>query len=231
VGRAKALLGALLEAVVHDPLEPRGNRPAGCRVRLRGVVAQDRRERLGCAASREGAPSRQHLEQHRAEGEEVAPRVDGLAAHLLRAHVADRAEDRPPLGRARLPRGERLRLQRGVQCGLLPEELLGQPEVEDLEPSVLRHPEVVRLEVAVDHPFSCAAARPRAPGPPARSPCAAGAAPAPAARAGGDVRHEQTGQVVVVHSRADPAMFAAAVVWAKARTRRRPLALTGSSRR
>ena len=79
---------------------------------------------------REGLLARQHLVQHRPDGENVALRSDVLRADLLGRHVVRRADDGLRLGELR---------------GLAPR----QPEIEDLErPLVVEH-QVGRLDVAV----------------------------------------------------------------------------------
>ena len=74
--RLEALLGLLLEAVPHDPLERRATRarraasPGGSSLRIAVIVS--------APVSRwNGAPAREHLVEHRAEGEDVGAGVDG----------------------------------------------------------------------------------------------------------------------------------------------------------
>ena len=44
-------------------------------------------------SSGKGPPAGEHLVQHDAEREDVAPGVDGFAGHLLGRHIRERAED------------------------------------------------------------------------------------------------------------------------------------------
>ncbi len=142
----EALLGVLLEAVADDPVEPRRDVLVGER-EIRRILPQDRRHRLGRRVGVEGAPAREHLVQDRSEGEDVGAGVGGLALHLLRRHVAERAEHDARLG------ARRGRRQIGDLASLLHARQLGQSEVEDLDSAVLRDEEVLGLQVAVDDPF------------------------------------------------------------------------------
>ena len=65
------------------------------------LVAEDRGQGLPGGRSRERPLARQHLVEDGAEGEEVAARVGGLAADLLRGDVACRAHDDARLGGCR----------------------------------------------------------------------------------------------------------------------------------
>ena len=71
-------LGVLLEAVAHDPLEARDDVLVGDG-EVRRVLLQDRRHRLAGRVAAERALAREHLVEDRAEREDVAPRVGGLA--------------------------------------------------------------------------------------------------------------------------------------------------------
>ena len=90
--RLEALRLLLGEAALDD----RGRAPAGTSGRERGearqVVAQHRGDQVLGRVARERAPARQALVEDAAEREDVAARVDGLAAGLLGRQVAERPE-------------------------------------------------------------------------------------------------------------------------------------------
>jgi hypothetical protein len=81
-----------------------------------------------------------------AQREDVRPRVDDEATHLLGRHVADRPEHGPGVGRAS-ERGRHRVRGRALAASLL---LPRQPEVQDLQATVLGHEQVLGLEVAVE---------------------------------------------------------------------------------
>ena len=139
----KRCSGALLEAAAHDALDVR--RDGLVREReVRGLFAEDRRDDVGAGIAAERLPSREHLVEHRAEGEEIAARVGRFAAHLLGCHVTHGSEDHARLRAAR--RGGEVRaLPRARVLGELRET-----EVENLDAPVLRDEEVLGLEIAVD---------------------------------------------------------------------------------
>ena len=114
---------------------------------VRRVLLQDRRHRVGGRVAVERAPAREHLVEDRAEGEDVAARVGGLAAHLLGRHVAERAEDD-----AGLRAGGGGREVRGL-AALLGVRELREAEVEDLHAAVVRDEDVLGLQVPVDDPL------------------------------------------------------------------------------
>ena len=84
--------------------------------------------------------ARQHLEEHRRQGEEIGAGVERLAAHLLRRHVVRRPDDGAGLGEAGRAVG-------AEAAGDRP----GQAEVEQLH-AVRRQEQVRRLQVAMDEP-------------------------------------------------------------------------------
>ena len=90
--RLEPLLRVLLEAVPHDPVDPRMDVLVRRR-EIRRLLRQDRRDRVRRRLAAERALARQHLVEDRAEGEEVAAAVRRLPPHLLRRHVAHRPED------------------------------------------------------------------------------------------------------------------------------------------
>ena len=95
----------------------------------------------------EGQLAGDHLVEQHAQREDVAAVVDGLAARLLGAHVAQGPEHE-----ARLRLGERLHLGDAVLRLRLGLEQLGEAEVEDLGVAVRRHDHVLGLDVAVHDP-------------------------------------------------------------------------------
>jgi hypothetical protein len=128
----KALLRILLEAVPHDPLD------AGRNVRVRQrdlgrIFLEDRGHRVGRRVSLERPLAREHLVEDRAEREDVRARVRRPSAHLLRGHVAERAEDDAGLCRARGRAARRGRHVRRRRFRFRLDEL-GQTEIEDLDP-------------------------------------------------------------------------------------------------
>ena len=135
VGRVKARLGILLEAVVDDALEA-GVDLAVRRRELGRLPHEDRRHGRGRGVAVEGALPREHLVQDGAEREDVGTRVGRAAAHLLGGHVAERSEDHAGLGGGR-----------GARLG--PDQL-GQAEVEDLQAAVFRDEDVLGLQVPVN---------------------------------------------------------------------------------
>jgi hypothetical protein len=128
-------------------IEPRRDVP----VRLGKVwrlPRQDRAHRVGGRLAVERAVTREHLVEDRAEGEDVASRVGRLSPHLLRRHVAERAEHDARLGARR--GGRQIRLLAPAFLGV---RQFRQTEVEDLEPAILRDEEVLGLQVPVDNPL------------------------------------------------------------------------------
>ncbi len=72
----------------------------------------DRGQRLRGSRPIERAPARRHLVEDRSERELVRSEVHGLAARLLRRHVADGPQDRPGFRAARQRRQSRSRASR-----------------------------------------------------------------------------------------------------------------------
>ncbi len=98
----------------------------------------DRRVRdLDDRPAGERRPPGQHLEQDRARGEQIRPRVERLAEHLFRRHVARRADDGAGARELR-------RRHHDLIVGRAREA-----EVEELH-AVRREEHVRRLEIAVD---------------------------------------------------------------------------------
>ena len=115
----------------------------------RRLLLHDRRDQRRLARSRNAFLPGRHLVEHRAEREDVRPRVGLLALELLRRHVLERAEDRAFLrqvGVLRRQRGQpRLRLDRR-------RHRLRQPEVEQLHARLRQH-DVAGLQVPVHDPL------------------------------------------------------------------------------
>jgi hypothetical protein len=107
------------------------------------VDVQDARVDLERIPAAECSAPREALVEHAAEGEEIAPPVDRTLRDLLGRHVARRPRD------DRFGRDRGLALRGGRRRGL------GQrrdAEVQQLRPSLGRHHDVLRLEVAMDDP-------------------------------------------------------------------------------
>jgi len=146
VGVDGAMTGLLREELVDEAIERgRDLRDEVADARRRGleVVEDEARHRLGL----EGRLPRDHLEDHDAEGVEVAAREDvALVAEALGRHVARAPEELAGAGEARVVRGQR------------------DPEVDDLHdgPVVLAaaHEDVLGLHVAVDDAEVVGAAEP-----------------------------------------------------------------------
>jgi hypothetical protein len=98
-------------------------------------------QRVRRGAAPERAPSREHLEEHGAQREEVGASIRGLAPHLLRRHVPHRAQQHAGRGVC----GQRLHPGRRFRC-----DRPRQAEVQQLDVAVARHEDVVGLEVAMN---------------------------------------------------------------------------------
>ena len=152
-GALIATRGLLLERLVHDRLQVRihpARAAPGARQRLRRLLADDpyRLRQLHPLHVERQLP-RQHFVEHDAQRVDVRPQVDlvGVAAHLLRAHVRDRALHAADVGEHRAH-------------GDIAVGDAGQAEVEDLDvgsgrkarrPSrIAQHEDVPRLEIPMD---------------------------------------------------------------------------------
>ena len=129
-----AAIGRLGEQARHDLA--RRDRQVGLQLeRIARLGVEDLVDERGDRVARKRARARQQLVEHDAEREEVRAPVELLALDLLGRHVR-RAADH--VARARQLGG------RGLGE-------LADPEVGDLDPAVLRHEDVGRLDVAVQH--------------------------------------------------------------------------------
>jgi hypothetical protein len=141
------LLGILLETVAEDSLQTRRDVLVGQR-EVGRILPQDRRHRVRGGVPAESAFAREHLVEDGAEREDVGSGIGRMPAHLLGRHVAERSEHDPRLRAGGL--GWHIRQRRTSR--LRPRQL-GQAEVQDLQPPVLRDEEVLRLQVPVDNPL------------------------------------------------------------------------------
>jgi hypothetical protein len=107
-------------------------------------VALDHARVRACRVFRaKGAPAREHLVEHAAEGPDVGPLVNRPASHLFRAHVGGRPHDDADLCQHR--HRQRFCARRGghrVEC-------FGEAEVEHLRNTVRPEQDVRGLEIAV----------------------------------------------------------------------------------
>ena len=131
---------ALLQTAPDNPVHLQRD----LRGQIGGVVVEDRGSRLDRRLPLEGALSGEHFIQDSSRAEDVRAVVRLAAADLLRGHVLDGSENWPQVGARR----RRLRLRRWHKPG---SRQLGEAEIEDLQPSLVRDEEVLRLHVAVDH--------------------------------------------------------------------------------
>ena len=111
--------GFFFEAVPDDAIE-RGRLRNLRRDKIRRILAQNGRHRLRRGVAAECALTGDHLVEDCAERKQIRPCVDGLAAHLFRRHVADRADHRAGVSHRRLR-------QRGAGR----RAAVGDPEIED----------------------------------------------------------------------------------------------------
>ncbi len=148
---AMAVAGLLLQAAARDPGERGRGQPR--RVQSRRRIAQDRGHRLGAAVLVERPLTRQHLDQHGSEGEQVRTRVERSGSYLLRRHVGHRPDEL-----ARHREGARPRRRSGARRG----ERLAMPKSR-----ILTSPDAVMNRFSGFRsrwtmPWSCTARRPAA---------------------------------------------------------------------
>jgi hypothetical protein len=122
--RRVAVFRLFSEGLLHDLLELRWVR--WDELRRRGYVPLDDRaeaKRLGVLRPEEPRPRRE-LVEHDAHAEDVAATIEGLSEHLLRGHVSGLALD--------------------GAVGRLAEAIgrLGDPEVDDLDATVVGHDDI-----------------------------------------------------------------------------------------
>ena len=108
----------------------------------RRILLQDRVQRFDRRLRSKRREPAGHLEQNRAEAEDVGPVIRWLGAHLLRRHVPDRAHDDAGLGGRGGGRHHRPIVGHVAQ--------FRQPEVENLGVPVGRDEDVLWLQVAMD---------------------------------------------------------------------------------
>ena len=137
------MIAIFFEAAPHEFFERRRD----IRIQLDQLLRlflQNRAERFDRRIALERARAAQHLVHNRAEREDVRSPIDQLAAHLLRRHVADRAEDDAGLGGRHLER-------RSIFAG--DRAQLRDAEVEDLHAPFFGDVDVLGLQIAVHDPF------------------------------------------------------------------------------
>ena len=135
-GRGGPLARPLRERAPDQAIERRHGRVAGERGRL---LVQRRRQHLDRVRAEEGGPPRQRLVEDRADREEIRALVGLLPEHLLRRHVAGRADQEAGARQLRT----RLDGLRHVR-----RQPAREPEVEELD-SVRGEEGVRRLQVPV----------------------------------------------------------------------------------
>ncbi len=139
-GRFVAIGRVFGQAALDDPAQRRRD----FALDGRRLLGQDGGHGLDRLRLVEGAPAAGHFIEDEAEGELVGTVIGGLAAGLLRAHVADGAEDHAGLGLLDRDGGVGVRARRGER-----RRLLGESEIQNLDPAFGRHHDVGRLQVAV----------------------------------------------------------------------------------
>ena len=124
-----------------------GRRCRGGELRHIDIGAQDVGQSVRNGLAGEQTVAGQHLPQHHAEGPDIGAAVHGLAAGLLGAHVAGRAQNDPGLGRPH-GNGGRICLLAGA-----PGVFLGglcQAEIQHLDITIGTHFDIGGLQVAMD---------------------------------------------------------------------------------
>jgi hypothetical protein len=141
------VLKAQAAVLVQREGEQLSNR-GGCAFREEVQIwrsGDDARQDIGDRLTRERLPSREHLEEHAAEGPDVGARIDVLAASLFGRHVAGCADDHTRKRSA----GDGSSRRR-IEIGGPGRERFCQPEVEHLDGSAVCELDVRRFQVAVD---------------------------------------------------------------------------------
>ena len=130
IGRALVAEGPILfERLRDDPFEIVGN--LGIEADRCGWLAiENRVENHSRGVAGERPTTRAHFVEHDAEGEDVTPRVERLAADLLGRHIGDGAHGRPRTGQMLVRRGHR---RHGCRSGgRRRQRELREPEVQNL---------------------------------------------------------------------------------------------------
>ena len=113
---------------------------------LRRIVLQNRGHGFGRSVAAEGAHAGKHFVEHGAKRKDVGARIGGLAAYLLRRHVARRAHDHSRRC-VRTGEGDFVRISAWAL------RQLRQSKIEDLDAPIFRDENIFGLQVAVDDPF------------------------------------------------------------------------------
>ena len=137
--------GRLGHELAHDVFEPRGHVVLETRECGRFAIQDPVDDRRRIVAI-EWAPAGERLVEHHAEREQIRARVDDATQRLLRRQIGDGADDRAKPGFDH-------RLLAGA-VGHVETGHLGEPKVEDLDPTPVGQHEVGALDVAVDDPES-----------------------------------------------------------------------------
>ena len=129
-GGWKTLGGLLGECFLDYCLKP-GRNDAEVSAHWRRLVVNDAVQNLGDPLPSERPLAYEELVENDAHREDVGPAIDRGAAHLLGAHVVDCAHHHAAAREVHPPE-------------------FGDAEVHDLGGAVVEHPDVARLDVAVD---------------------------------------------------------------------------------
>jgi len=140
---------ALTAVFIHrrgaDPAQPRG-RGRHHLLQRTGIGLQDLRYDVALRRPFERRAARYHFIEHRAETEEVAPPIEGHAAHLFGRHVSRRADRHPRLRGDVDRRAWRQRTLAAWRLGQF-----GDAEIHDLYQAVGPHHNVFRFDIAMRH--------------------------------------------------------------------------------
>jgi hypothetical protein len=148
-GRRIALGAIFLQALADDSLEFAGKGGVQLTRGSRCFVQDIVEESYGGRAC-EGRFARSHFIEHRAEGENVGTRIEGLTSSLFGRHVRRRADSEAGIGEGTFQQcggiaGSGSFAKRWDQrCGF------GQAEIEQLGLPALRHENISGFDVAMD---------------------------------------------------------------------------------
>ena len=110
-------------------------------------TVQDRLEDRGSALPTKGQRARRHFVKHRAEGEQIATRIQFSRSRLLRRHISDRAHRRTGSGQVGISGSSSRRLRGSCYR----RAHFRQTEVQNLRvPAALSHENVGGLDIAMD---------------------------------------------------------------------------------